>query len=72
MALLRQKGDMAGYEAGMYEALGMIDPSCAVRDPKQPDGFYDAQRVTEERANKAKLGAGSALRTASTAWRPTK
>jgi hypothetical protein len=52
---LQQKGDMAGYEAGMYEALGMIDPSCAVRDPKQPDGFYDAQRAAEERANQAKL-----------------
>ena len=54
---LQQKGDMAGYEAGMYEALGIIDPSCAVKDPKQPDGFYDAQRAAEERANQAKLRA---------------
>jgi hypothetical protein len=52
---LQQKGDMAGYEAGMYEALAMIDPSCAVKDPKQPDGFYDAQRGIEERANQAKV-----------------
>ena len=54
---LQQKGDMAGYEAGMYEALGMIDPSCAVRDPKQPDNFHDGQRAAEERANQAKLKA---------------
>lgn len=52
---LQQKGDMVGYEAKMYEALAMIDPSCAVKDPKQPDDFHDAQRGIEERANKAKL-----------------
>lgn len=52
---LQQKGDMAGYEAGMYEALAMIDPSCAVKEPKQPDDFYDAQRAAEERANQAKV-----------------
>ena len=51
----RQKGDMAGYEAGMYEALGVIDPSCAVKEPQQPDGYYDAQRAVDERANQANL-----------------
>jgi hypothetical protein len=50
----QQKGDMVGYEAGTYEALGVVDPSCAVKDPKQPDNFYDAQRAVEERANQAK------------------
>jgi hypothetical protein len=53
----QQKGDMAGYEAGMYEALGIIDPSCAVKDPRQPDDYYDAQRAVDERANQAKLRA---------------
>jgi hypothetical protein len=53
----QQKGDMAAYEAGMYEALGIIDPSCAVKDPQQPDGYYDAQRAVDERANQAKLRA---------------
>ena len=51
----QQKGDMAGYEAGMYEALGVIDPSCAVKEPQQPDGYYDAQRAVDERANQANL-----------------
>lgn len=51
----QQKGDMAGYEAGTYEALGVIDPSCAVKDPKQPDDFYDAQRAVEDRATQAKV-----------------
>ena len=50
----QQKGDMAGYEAGMYEALSIIDPSCGVKDPQnQPDGYYDAQRAVDERANQA-------------------
>ena len=53
----QQKGDMAGYEAGVYEALGLIDPSCAVKDPKQPDDYYDAQRAVDERANQANLRA---------------
>jgi hypothetical protein len=53
----QQKGDMAGYEAGMYEALGLIDPSCAVTDPKQPEGYYDAQRAVDERASQANLRA---------------
>jgi hypothetical protein len=54
----QQKGDMAGYEARTYEALGMIDPSCAVKDPQnQPDGYYDAQRSVDERANQANLKA---------------
>ena len=53
----QQKGDMAGYEAGAYAALAIIDPSCAVKDPQQPDGYNDAQRAVEERANQAKLRA---------------
>ena len=53
----QQKGDMAAYEAGTYAALAIIDPSCAVKDPQQPDGYNDAQRAVEERANQAKLRA---------------
>jgi len=53
----QQKGDMAAYEAGTYAALAIVDPSCAVKDPQQPDGYNDAQRAVEERANQAKLRA---------------
>jgi hypothetical protein len=53
----QQKGDMAAYEAGMYEALGIIDPSCAVKDPKQPENYYESQRAVEERAQQANLKA---------------
>ena len=53
----QQKGDMAGYENGMYEAQGVIDPSCAVKDPQQPQNYYEAQRSVDERANQANLRA---------------
>ena len=53
----QQKGDMAGYEAGTYAALAIVDPSCAVKDPQVPEGYSDAQRAVEERANQAKLRA---------------
>jgi hypothetical protein len=38
----------------MYEALGIIDPSCAVKDPQQPEDYYDAQRAVDERAEQAR------------------
>jgi hypothetical protein len=53
----QQKGDMTGYANGMYEALGIIDPSCAVRQPEQPADYYEAERAVEERANQANLKA---------------
>jgi hypothetical protein len=52
---LQQKGDMAGYQAGMYQAMAMIDPSCAVKDPETPESLYDAQRAVEARAHEAEL-----------------
>jgi hypothetical protein len=53
----QQKGDMAGYKAGMYEAAAIMDPSCAVENPQPPDGLYDAERAVDERANQANLRA---------------
>ena len=50
----QQKGDMVAYSDRMYEALGIIDPSCAVKDPQQPDDYYDAQRAVDERAEQAR------------------
>src|SRR6185295_13852562 len=50
----QQKGDMVGYEARMYEALAIMDPSCGVREPKMPEDYSDMQRAVEERANQAK------------------
>lgn len=49
------KGDMAGYENGMYEAQGVVDPSCSVREPRQPDDLHESRRAVEERANQANM-----------------
>lgn len=49
----QEKGDMAGYEAGMYEALAIVDPSCQVKEPQQPEGYSEAQRAVNERAEQA-------------------
>ena len=51
----QQKGDMVAYENGMYQAAGVMDPSCAVREPRQPDDFHNARRAVEERANQANM-----------------
>jgi hypothetical protein len=53
----QQKGDMKGYEAGMYEAMGVMDPSCAVKDPERPGDYSEMQRAVDERANQANIKA---------------
>lgn len=50
----QQKGDMVAYEARTYDALAIVDPSCAVREPNAPEGYNDMQRAVEERADQAK------------------
>jgi len=55
----QQKGDMAGYQAGMYEALAIVDPSCAVKEPERPSDYNELQRAVDERANQANLKASS-------------
>lgn len=53
----RQKGDMAAYEAGMYAALAIIDPSCGVKAPERPGNYNELQRAVDERANQANIKA---------------
>jgi hypothetical protein len=36
-------------------AMAMIEPSCLVQQPKQPDDYYDAQREIDSRAEQAEL-----------------
>jgi hypothetical protein len=53
----QQKGDVVGYEKGMYQAMALIDPACAVKNPEQPEDYYEAQRAVDERANQANVKA---------------
>ena len=63
----QQKGDMAGYEAGSYEALAIIDPSCAVKDPKHAGGLLATRSAPWRSAQTRPSSAPLALRTASSA-----
>ena len=49
----QQSGDQRKGELYADSAAAMVDPSCVVKEPKQPDDYYDAQRGVEERAERA-------------------
>ncbi len=70
-ALMEKAMDAAGkrdYERQAeytYEALGLADPSCKVRQPKdlgQPDDLWDMQRKVDERAEQEALKAAEMSR----------
>jgi hypothetical protein len=45
-----QKGDNAAVERYQRESQMLEDPSCAVKQPQQPDGYYEAQRDIDGKA----------------------
>ncbi len=50
MFAAQSKGDMKLQAIYQDSAMAMIDPSCAVREPEQPKGYYEAERAAEARA----------------------
>ena len=46
----QQAGDDDRAQAISDSAMAMIDPSCAVKQPKQPDTYYEEQRKIDDRA----------------------
>jgi len=57
MSAALQKGDQAKAAVYQDQALAMMDPGCAVKEPKQPDGYYEAQRDLDSRAEKQEVKA---------------
>jgi hypothetical protein len=55
LAAAQQKQDYALSAAYSDSALAMIDPSCAVHEPKRPDDYYDLERAVDARAEQAIL-----------------
>ena len=54
-----QAGDTKRSQAISDSAMAMMDPSCVVKQPKQPDDYYDAEREIGNRAEQAEQkGAG--------------
>jgi hypothetical protein len=49
------KGDMPGYARYTDSALAVIDPSCAVHRPEQPQNYYEMQRDVDNRAEQQTL-----------------
>ena len=52
------KGDNEHYAEYTYEALGLADPGCKVREPKEPekpDNYWDLQVAVDGRAEEAAL-----------------
>ena len=57
MMKAQTKGDMKLMEIYSDSALAMMDPSCVVKQPTQPDNYYEAQREVDTRAEKAEVKA---------------
>jgi hypothetical protein len=50
MVKAQEAGNQELAAAWGDSALAMMDPSCIVKQPKQPDDYYDAQRNVDSRA----------------------
>jgi hypothetical protein len=55
MIAAQSKQDYARMAVYQDSALAMIDPSCAVHEPKQPDGYSEMQRDIDKRAEQTAL-----------------
>jgi hypothetical protein len=55
MIKAQQAGDNDLVQVWSDSALAMMDPSCLVKQPKQPDDYYDAQREIDNRGEQAEL-----------------
>jgi hypothetical protein len=52
MVKAQERGDQRAVELYSDSASAMADPSCVVKEPKQPDDYYEAQRAVDARADK--------------------
>jgi hypothetical protein len=57
MVAAQGKGDMKLMTIYQDSAMAMMDPSCVVKKPDQPKEFYEAERASELRAEKAEVKA---------------
>jgi hypothetical protein len=62
MMAAQSKGDMKLMAAYQDSAMAMQDPSCVVKQPQQPDGYYEAQREIDSRAEEREIKASGYTR----------
>jgi hypothetical protein len=53
----QSKGDQKLASVYQDSLMAMMDPSCTVKQPTQPDNYYDAQRDIDSRAEKQEMKA---------------
>jgi hypothetical protein len=57
MVAAQGKGDTKLMMIYQDSAMAMMDPSCLVKQPSQPDNYYEAQREVDSRAEKQEVKA---------------
>ncbi len=57
MIAAQQKGDTAAQRMWSDSSVSIFDPACTVKDPPQPNDFYDQQQAVEAGAADAELKA---------------
>jgi len=57
MVAAQGKGDHELSAVYQDSAMAMQDPSCVVKQPSQPDDYYEAQRAMDSRAEKQEIKA---------------
>jgi len=57
MTAAQEKGDTKLVTVYQDSAFAVIDPSCIVKEPEQPKGYYEAQRDLDTRAEKKEIEA---------------
>lgn len=55
MMAVQEKGDTKLVTVYQDSAFALIDPSCIVKEPGQPKGYYEAQRDLDTRAEKKEI-----------------
>ncbi|HEY9442991.1 MAG TPA: hypothetical protein VIQ25_07145 [Gemmatimonadales bacterium] len=50
MIKAQEAGDQKQQEAWADSAMAIMDPACIVKEPKQPDDYYESQRKIDSRA----------------------
>lgn len=55
MMAVQEKGDTKLVTVYQDSGFALIDPSCIVKEPGQPNGYYEAQRDLDTRAEKKEI-----------------
>jgi hypothetical protein len=57
LAEAQSRQDTAAARVYADSSMGMVDPSCLVKQPEQPNDYWDAQRAIDTRAEQASVKA---------------